>query len=767
MKNRLAAVVLIALVQLAGCGGGGGGGGPSVPTYAIGGTIANLTGSGLVLQLNGGSNLPVNANATAFTFITQLAAGAMYNVSVLTQPTSPSQTCTVSNGSGNVGSASVASISISCATKTFTVGGTVTGLTGSGLVLRNNGGDNLPIGGNGAFTFSTPILSGANYAVTVLAQPTGPAQTCNVVSGLGTVGAGNVTSVRVFCGVFSISDLLDPLAAQQWHLKNTGQHAFADTGGVTTMDINVEPVFSTFGFTGNGVITAVVDTGLEIAHEDLAANVIPGGSWNFLVPANDPSATDPTNTVDTDGDHGTSVAGLIAMARNNVGGIGVAPTARLKGFNFLSSDQAETKFIDSLGASTSSPNSSDVFVFNQSFGISPTSDVLIDPMDEAQYLSGVTHLRGGKGALYVKAAGNGFRDIGVSGNCDQAKATQSLANGTFTGLSCENANFDPDNTLPYQIVVGATNASGVRATYSTAGSAIWVSAPGGEFGRNAALDPRFTAPVYAPAMVTTDQSGCTTGYSTTTVNNGSSFDNGGMPNTSCNYTNGMNGTSSATPVTVGAIALILEANPALTWRDVKHILASTARQIDATRAPVNITLSNGPYVAEPGWTANAAGFKFHNWYGFGVVDASAAVNVARAYTLGQLGTFSNTGLISSGTINIVIPDNSATGSAPSTLTVPANPVHVIEAVQISVTATHPATGDLGIELKSPSNTTSVLKTIRDGFSGSANLNGMVLLSNAFYGENPSGVWTIKVVDGSGINTTAGTLTGWSIRVFGH
>ena len=98
---------------------------------------------------------------------------------------------------------------------------------------------------------------------------------------------------------------------------------------------------------------------------------------------------------------------------------------------------------------------------------------------------------------------------------------------------------------------------------------------------------------------------------------------------------------------------------------------------------------------------------------------------------------------------------------------PANPVHVIEAVQISVTATHPATGDLGIELKSPSNTTSVLKTIRDGFSGSANLNGMVLLSNAFYGENPSGVWTIKVVDGSGINTTAGTLTGWSIRVFGH
>src|SRR6267378_1634756 len=155
MKNRLAAVVLIVFAQLAGCGGGGGGGGtPPPPTYTIGGTIAGLTGSGLVLQLNGGSNLPVNANATAFTFVTQLAGGAAYTVSVLTQPTSPSQTCTVSNGSGNVGSASVASVSISCATNSFTVGGTVIGLTGTGLVMQNNGGHDLAIAGNGASPFT-------------------------------------------------------------------------------------------------------------------------------------------------------------------------------------------------------------------------------------------------------------------------------------------------------------------------------------------------------------------------------------------------------------------------------------------------------------------------------------------------------------------------------------------------------------------------------------------------------------------------------------
>src|SRR2546421_7358059 len=173
MKNRLAAVVLIALVQLAGCGGGGGSNTPPPPTYTIGGTITSLTGSGLVLQLNGGSNLSVNSNATAFTFVTQLASGAAYAVSVLTQPTNPSQTCTVSNGSGNMGSANVASISISCATNSFTVGGTVSGLTGTGLVLRN-GGNNLAVGSNGAFTFSTVILSGTAYAVTVFTHPTNP-----------------------------------------------------------------------------------------------------------------------------------------------------------------------------------------------------------------------------------------------------------------------------------------------------------------------------------------------------------------------------------------------------------------------------------------------------------------------------------------------------------------------------------------------------------------------------------------------------------------
>jgi subtilisin-like proprotein convertase family protein len=265
-------------------------------------------------------------------------------------------------------------------------------------------------------------------------------------------------------------------------------------------------------------------------------------------------------------------------------------------------------------------------------------------------------------------------------------------------------------------------------------------------------------------MVTTDQSGCAVGESRTGANT-STFDNGGAPNTSCNYTTGMNGTSSATPVTVGVIALILEANPALTWRDVKHILASTARKIDPTGGATNGPLAG--YVAEPGWFANHASptpFNYHNWYGFGMVDASAAVNMAKTYTLGQLGTFTNTGFTSSGPLSLAIPDHSATGVT-STITVVPGTVQVIEAVQVRVSLTHTFLGDLGIEVMSPAGTRSVVKNIEDGYFDADNLTNQVFLSNAFYGENPAGTWTIKVVDALFGDT--GTLTNWAIRVYGH
>jgi subtilisin family serine protease len=638
---------------------------------------------------------------------------------------------------------------------TFTVGGTVSGVAAAGLVLQLNGTESLPVNADGPFIFTTLVAAGSTFGVMVTSQPFG--ESCVVDNGGGAMPTAAVTNVAVSCstlGSFNIAGLSDPLAPQQWHLKNTGQTGFADTPGVATFDINVDPAFG-LGYTGAGVTVAVVDSGLEIGHEDLSANVVPNGSWNFNT-----GTTNPTNTATT-GDHGTSVAGLIAMVKNSVGGIGVAPRARLKGFNLLAvSKPLESQFLDSIGASNASPNSSDVAIFNQSFGVDTNTPLSILPSDENQYRTatvGPGALRGGKGAIYVKAGGNGFI---VIGNID--------CTGNV-GTSCENANFDPDNTLPYQIVVGATNASGIKSSYSTAGSALWVSAPGGEFGQNNSVSGN-TGVVVEPAMVTTDQSTCAIGSARTAATT-SSFNKGIAPNGNtfnpqCNYTNTMNGSSAATPVTVGVVALMLEANPALTWRDVKHILASTARKIDATGGVVNVALPGGTYVAEPGWIDNNASptkFHYHNWYGFGLVDAGLAVTMATNYSV-NLGTFIDAGFVPSAQLNLPIPDNSAIGVS-NTIPIVTSPVAVIEAVQIRVSLTHTSLGDLGIEVISPAGTRSVIKNIEDGYAASENLSNQVFLTNAFYGESPVGPWTIKVVDGLPLDT--GKLTGWAVRAYGH
>jgi len=148
------------------------------------------------MQDNGGDNLPVTANGT-FTFKT--AVSGAYAVLVKTQPTVPAQTCSVSNGSGNA-TAKVTNVLINCGTTGLTIGGSVSGLMGGGLVLQDNGGDNYSVSGTGnvPFTFVTPLTPGTTYNVTVFKQPNNPPQVCSVVNGSGTVTS-NVTNVQVSC----------------------------------------------------------------------------------------------------------------------------------------------------------------------------------------------------------------------------------------------------------------------------------------------------------------------------------------------------------------------------------------------------------------------------------------------------------------------------------------------------------------------------------------------------------------------------------------
>ena len=167
-------------------------------TYTVGGSTSGLAGTGLVLQDNGGDNLPITGNGT-FDFATPVASGAAYAVTVLTQPSAPTQTCSVAAGTGTVAAANITTVTVTCSTNAYAIGGSTSGLVGAGLVLQDNGGNNLPVTANGAFVFSTPIASGSAYAVTILTQPTG--QTCTVTNGTGTVAAANVTTVAVACVV--------------------------------------------------------------------------------------------------------------------------------------------------------------------------------------------------------------------------------------------------------------------------------------------------------------------------------------------------------------------------------------------------------------------------------------------------------------------------------------------------------------------------------------------------------------------------------------
>src|ERR1019366_1296162 len=143
----------------------------------------------------------VAANATTFTLTPAIASGTAYSVSVLTQPTGPSQTCTVTSGATGTATAAVTNVAVSCTTNTDTVGGTISGLTGTGLVLKDTTNNHMVTVAANATTFTiTPgIASGGTYAVSVLTQPSMPAQFCRVTGGTGNITTANVTSVAVKC----------------------------------------------------------------------------------------------------------------------------------------------------------------------------------------------------------------------------------------------------------------------------------------------------------------------------------------------------------------------------------------------------------------------------------------------------------------------------------------------------------------------------------------------------------------------------------------
>jgi uncharacterized repeat protein (TIGR03803 family) len=165
-------------------------------SYTVGGTITGLASGGMVLA-NGSDTLAVKPGASSFTMPTSVAYTSAYAVTLQTQPTG--LTCSVSNGESTMGTAAVTNIAITCSANTYTVGGTISGLTAGGLVLLDNGGDPTSLSSNAAqFTMNTGVPYGGAYAITVQTPPTG--LVCSVSNGVAIMGAADVTSVSIACG---------------------------------------------------------------------------------------------------------------------------------------------------------------------------------------------------------------------------------------------------------------------------------------------------------------------------------------------------------------------------------------------------------------------------------------------------------------------------------------------------------------------------------------------------------------------------------------
>ena len=177
-----------------------------INSYAVAGTVSGLNGSGLRLNLTvGGSNEAINvvSSATGFSFATAILYGESYTISVATQPSSPPQTCTVSNATGVIPASNVTNVAINCTINTYTLAGTVSGLNGSGLRLNLNASGineatNIASGATG-FNFVTAVPYGEGYTISVAEQPGSPAQTCTASASVGTIPANNVTDITITC----------------------------------------------------------------------------------------------------------------------------------------------------------------------------------------------------------------------------------------------------------------------------------------------------------------------------------------------------------------------------------------------------------------------------------------------------------------------------------------------------------------------------------------------------------------------------------------
>jgi subtilisin-like proprotein convertase family protein len=435
-------------------------------------------------------------------------------------------------------------------------------------------------------------------------------------------------------------------------------------------------------YSGAGVLVGVADNGVQRRHPDLDDNYDRRFEFNYS------DGRPGGSPLSADDNHGTAVAGLIAAGRGNgVGGAGVAFGASITSLHLLSGDVSVEAgvFRDAV----------DLDVLNNSWGYSrgddpaPFFDNFIEKPVFKEVAAALETLvsdgRGGLGTVVVFAAGNhraGGDDVNY----------HNLANSRFT------------------IAVAASDRDGEIAGYSNPGAALLVTAPGGE-----------------RDIVTTDRTGA------------AGYRNG-------DYVLDFSGTSVSAPIVSGVVALMLEANPALGYRDVQEILAYSARQ------------TGGP----AGWRFNGAdnwnggGLHVSHDFGFGLVDAHAAVRLAEIREGGA--DRDNEALRSDGEqfgAGRLIPD---LGELTVDLTMPALEIDHVEMV---IELEHSFLRDLEIRLTSPDGTRSLLL---DHVNVGATEGTWRFSSARCWGESAAGEWQLTIEDTAGRDV--GRLLGWELTLCG-
>ncbi len=480
----------------------------------------------------------------------------------------------------------------------------------------------------------------------------------------------------------------DALFSSQWHLKNTGQG-----GGRVGFDMNVSSVWDTYK--GQGIKIAIVDDGLQILHPDLAPNADSANHYDWNDSPND---TNPAPSNFAEDFHGTSVGGVAAARGNNTLGVsGVAPEATLVGFRLISSTTSDWEDADAM-----SRGKDLISIKNNSWGaggyawsLRPAGGLM-----EAARQNATETGRQGKGTLFVWSAGNG-REEGQQGQKD------GFSNSMFI------------------LTVGATNNQGALTDYSETGSHLVVSAPssGGSV-----------------AIFTSDLIG-NQGYNERGTAQGEVAD--------LDYTHDFGGTSSAAPAVSGALALMLEANPDLNWRDVKEILLRTSTQL----SPL-----------DPGWISRQGGdsslpsIRHHQSFGGGQIDVQAAVTLAETWT--SLGPMIQDSRTSNATATI--PDNNTKGISIVFDFSTTNPMRV-EHAKLNLNVFHRYRGDLEIKLTSPSGAVSTLASKEFEDDGSDYLD-WDFSSVRHWGESAKGKWVLTIRDLDALTT--GTFNSATLSLYG-